>query len=323
LKGDAPVGNGVVLVTGGCGFIGSHLVRRLHADGRRVRVLDDLSNGDAGRLPSGVDFRRGDVADDSFVRAALGEVESVFHLAAMASVQRSNEEWLSGHLSNSAGSVAVMAGLRDLAPSAGFVYASSAAVYGNVELSPGERIAESAPTAPLTPYGIDKLGSEMHARAGSALFGLRTFGLRFFNVYGPGQAPDSPYSGVISRFVAQARSGGPITIYGAGEQTRDFVHVDDVVAALLAAEAAASLAGPVANVCTGLPTSVNELAATIARQFDPPPLIERLEARAGDIRRSVGDPALAARLLGWHAGVALQEGLAALVAAEADARTNP
>jgi len=287
-----------------------------------VRVLDDLSNGHASRLPPGVDFRLGDVADGTFVRSAMGDAATVFHLAAIASVQQTNERWLGGHLTNSAGSVAVMEAVRDLAPSACLVYASSAAVYGNVELAPGERIAEMAPTRPLVPYGIDKLASEMHAGAAGSLFGLRTFSLRFFNVYGPDQPSHSPYSGVISRFVAQARSGGPITVYGDGKQTRDFVHVDDVVAALLAAEGAASPAGPLANVCTGLPTSVNELAATIAHQFDPAPAIVRLEARQGDIRRSTGDPRLAGRLLGWQARVTLREGLAALVEAESRERTG-
>ena len=314
--------NRVVVVTGGCGFIGSHLVRRLHAQGREVRVLDDLSNGNSSNLPSGVDLRVGDVADGRFVREALGGVGSVFHLAAMASVPRSNERWLGGHMSNVAGTVAVMEAIRDLSPAAGFVYASSAAVYGNVELSPGERIAETAPARPLAPYGVDKLGSEMHAGVGVALFGLRTFGLRFFNVYGPGQAQDSPYSGVVNRFVAQARTGGSITIFGDGEQARDFVHVDDVVAALLAAEAAPA-AGSVINICTGVPTSVNEIAATIARQFDPAPAITRMDARAGDIRRSVGDPSLAARVLGWKAKVSLADGLAALVASQTDEATDP
>ena len=310
------MGNGTTVVTGGCGFIGSHLVRRLVGDGRRVRVLDDLSNSTLSGLPEGVEFRQGDVADPRFIRPGVTGATVVFHLAAIASVVQSNERWLASHATNSGGSVAVMEAVRDEAPEAGFVYASSAAVYGDVALAPGERISETAPTRPLAPYGIDKLASEMHAGVAGPLFGLRSFGLRFFNVFGPGQAADSPYSGVISRFVAQARSGGPITVFGDGEQTRDFVHVDDVVEALLRAEIAADPTGPVANIATGLPTSVNELAATIARQFQPTPAIVRQEARQGDIRRSVGDPSLAARLLGWEARTSLADGLTALVSLE-------
>jgi UDP-glucose 4-epimerase len=261
-----------------------------------------------------VEFRQGDVADPRFIRPGVAGATVVFHLAAIASVVQSNERWLASHATNSGGSVAVMEAVRDEAPEAGFVYASSAAVYGDVALAPGERISETAPTRPLAPYGIDKLASEMHAGVAGPLFGLRSFGLRFFNVFGPGQAADSPYSGVISRFVAQARAGGPITVFGDGQQTRDFVHVADVVDALLRAEIAADATGPVANIATGLPTSVNELAATVARQFGPTPAIVRQEARRGDIRRSVGDPSLAARLLGWEAHTSLADGLAALVA---------
>ncbi len=306
----------VVVVTGGCGFIGSHLVGRLVAAGRRVRVLDDLSSGDRSRVPSGVEFRRGDVADPDFIRPGVVGAGVVFHLAAVASITRSNERWLASHMTNSGGSVAVMEAIRDEAPDAGFVYASSAAVYGDLPLGPGQRIEETAATRPLGPYGVDKMSSEMHAGVAGSLFGLRSFGLRFFNVFGPGQAPDSPYSGVISRFVAQARAGGPITVFGDGEQTRDFVHVDDIVASLLLAERSAAVAAPVVNVCTGLPTTVNELAAAIAGKFAPAPGIVHTEARPGDIKRSVGDSSLAARLLGWKPSLTLDEGLTALVASE-------
>ncbi len=306
----------IVVVTGGCGFIGSHLVRRLVDERRTVRVLDDLSNGDLSRLPAGVDLRRGDIADPVFIRSGMAGAGVVFHLAAIASVVESNEHWLSSHSTNSGGSVAVMEAIRDKTPRAAFVYASSAAVYGDVPLTEGERITENSPTRPLGPYGADKLNTEFHAGVAGPLFGLRSFGLRFFNVFGPGQAADSPYSGVISRFVAQARAGGPITVFGDGEQTRDFVHVHDVVDALLRAETAADATGPVANIATGLPTSVNELAATIARQFQPAPAIIRREARQGDIRRSVGDPSLAVRLLGWEARTSLSDGLTVLVASE-------
>jgi UDP-glucose 4-epimerase len=307
----------IVVVTGGCGFIGSHLVRHLVADGRPVRVLDDLSSGDVSRLPAGVEFRQGDVADPGFIRPGVAGAAVVYHLAAIASVAQSNDRWLTSHVTNSCGAVAVMEAVRDKAPEAGFVYASSAAVYGDLPLEPGQRIAESAPIRPLGPYGVDKLNVELHAGVAGPLFGLRSFGLRFFNVFGPGQDPDSQYSGVISRFVALARSGGPITIFGDGEQTRDFVHVDDVVRALLLAERSAGVAAPVANVCTGLPTSVNQLASAIADRFAPAPAIVHTEARRGEIRRSLGDPSLAGRLLGWEPAVTLNAGLRAVIASEA------
>jgi UDP-glucose 4-epimerase len=309
-------GHGLVVVTGGCGFIGSHLVRRLAADERPVRVLDDLSNGDPGRLPAGVELRQGDVSDPAFVRPAIAGAGVVFHLAAVASVVQSNQRWFASHIVNSGGSVAVMEAIRDETPEARFVYASSAAVYGNVRLEPGEKIGEDAPARPLGPYGVDKLGTELHASAAGSLFGLRSFGLRFFNVFGPGQDPGSPYSGVISRFVAAAASGGPITVFGDGEQTRDFVHIDDVVASLLLAEEAADASAPIVNISTGVGSSINELAALVAGQFEPAPRVEHAAARPGDIRRSLGDPSLAHQLLGWQASVSLAEGLASLVASE-------
>ena len=303
----------IAVVTGGCGFIGSYLVRELVDEGRRVRVLDDLSSGDIRRLPPGVDFREGDVADPSFVRPAVSGATVVFHLAAVASVQRSTDRWLDSHLTNSGGSVDVMEAIRDGAPDAAFVYASSAAVYGDVSLGPDEKIGEATPPRPLTPYGIDKLATEMHARAAGSLFGLRSVGLRFFNVFGAGQDPASPYSGVISRFLAQARSGSPITIYGDGRQTRDFVHVRDVVRAMRMAETAASPEAPVFNICSGIPTSVNELAGAVSEAMGTEVSVVHSEPRPGDIRRSLGDPSLAARQLGWRPEIGLSDGLSGLV----------
>jgi UDP-glucose 4-epimerase len=308
-------GRETVVVTGGCGFIGSHLVRSLFESGRRVRVLDDLSNGDPARLPAGVELREGDVADATFVRGAVADAVAVVHLAAVASVNRCNERWQASHLTNSAGSVVVMEALRDLAPEASFVYASSAAVYGNPtgdEDGLG-RVRETAPTLPLSPYGVDKLACEMHARVGGSLFGLRSFGLRFFNVFGVGQAYDSPYSGVITQFVANAVAGRPLTIYGDGRQTRDFVHVRDVVRAIELAESLASAAAPVVNVCTGQPTSIGELAGAIVRLAGRDVPIALSDARPGDIRHSVGDPTMAFEKLEWRPSVSLEQGLAELV----------
>jgi UDP-glucose 4-epimerase len=305
--------DGTVVITGGCGFIGSHLTRRISQSGRRVRVIDDLSNGRLERLPPGVEFRKGDVADPDFVRAAVADASVVFHLAAVASVQVANERWLASQRTNSGGTVALMEALRDVAPEVPFIYASSAAVYGDVTLAPGERINEQTPVRPMSPYGVDKLASELHARVAGSLFAIASFGLRFFNVFGPGQAPDSPYSGVISRFIAQARAGEPLTIFGDGGQSRDFVHVDDVVGALLAAEQGASADASVVNICTGEPTSVGDLARRISAIAGGGSLLLHLPARQGDIRHSLGDPSLAAARLHWRAEVAVSDGLAGLV----------
>lgn len=279
-------------------------------------MIDDLSNGDIRRLPPSAYFREGDVADPALVRQAVAGASVVFHLAAVASVQRSNERWLPSHLTNSGGGVAVMEAIRDAAPEAAFVYASSAAVYGDVPLGPDEKLDEATRAKPLTPYAIDKLATEMHARAAGSLFGLRSLGLRFFNVFGSGQDPASPYSGVVSRFLAGARSGGPIAIFGDGLQTRDFVHVGDVVRALLLAEPAASTEGLAVNICTGVATTVAELARAVCDAVGADVPMVHGEPRPGDIRRSIGDPSLASRRLGWRPEIGLSEGLARLVAEE-------
>jgi UDP-glucose 4-epimerase len=310
---DRPIGMGHVLVTGGCGFIGRHLVASLLTSGRTVRVLDDLSNGDPGALPAGVELIRADVADPVAVRAAVDGAAAVFHLAAVASVVRSNEAWRESHRTNSLGGVTVMEGIRDVAPEAAFVYASSAAVYGNggQTTGGGDRAVAGEPRAasPITPYGIDKRGTELHAAAGGRLFGLRSFGLRLFNVYGPGQAADSPYSGVISRFVAQAERGDPLTIEGDGLQTRDFVAIADVVRAMAMAERAAAADGPIADICTGRPTTILELAELVGRVAGTAGRVVHRPPRPGDIRHSTGDPSGALRLLGWRAEVDLADGM--------------
>jgi UDP-glucose 4-epimerase len=264
-------------------------------------------------LPPEAQLRRADVVDGAIVREMVTGASVVYHLAAVASVVRSNERWLESHITNSAGIVAVMAAIRDVAPTAVVVYASSAAVYGNLALAEGERVDENIAPRPLGPYGADKLATELQARVGGSLFHVRSCGLRFFNVYGHGQAPESPYSGVITRFVARARAGGPITIFGDGRQSRDFVHVNDVIASLLLAESAASTEAPVINICTGVPTSIERLASLVGSLAEPRPAIVYGPAQPGDIRHTLGDPGLAARLLGWRAQVPLHEGLTALM----------
>ncbi|MFZ1413053.1 MAG: NAD-dependent epimerase/dehydratase family protein [Defluviicoccus sp.] len=302
------------LVTGGLGFIGSHLVDALQAQGDTVRVLDDLSTGKRANVGPATEIIEADVADGAAVAAALAGVDGCFHLAAVASVAASVEDWIGTHRTNLTGAITVFDAARRVRAQdrpIPVVYASSAAVYGD---NPALPLSEQATPRPLTAYGADKLGCEQHARVALHVHGVPTVGLRFFNVYGPRQDPSSPYSGVISIFADRLRRRAPIEIFGDGEQTRDFVYVGDVVALLLGAMARPSAAGEVMNVCTGRATSINALARTIAHVLDCEAEIIHRPARAGDIRASVGDPGHALRLLGLAATTALADGLARTMA---------
>ena len=300
------------LVTGGCGFIGSHLCAALRARGDRVRVLDDLSTGSGTNLAPGAALLRGDVSDPAAVRDAMAGADGCFHLAAVASVERGAREWLATHRTNLSGAVAVFeaAAARGGGAATPVVYASSAAVYGDCAALP---LDEDAPTRPLSAYGADKLGCELHARVAGVVHGVSTLGLRFFNVFGPRQDPRSPYSGVISIFCDRLSRGEAVDVFGDGLQTRDFVSVADVVTALLAAMPAASPAAPVLNVCTGRATSVLELAETVAGLCGTGLETRRKPARAGEIRHSLGSSARAREALGLEPPRDLREGLAEVV----------
>lgn len=295
------------LVTGGCGFIGSHLVDALLRRGDSVRVLDDLSTGRRENLDPAAELVVGDVADLKLTHAAMAGMDGCFHLAAIASVQQSVDHWLATHHANQAGAIAVF----DAARNPGgqplpVIYASSAAVYGD---NPDTPLLETAATRPLTAYGADKLGCEMHGRVAWLVHRVPTTGLRFFNVYGPRQDPKSPYSGVIALFSGRIAAGQPLTVFGDGEQERDFVFVADVVEHLLAAMDHQPRQACIYNVCTGRPTSVLQLAAEIGRVAGQPPAIRHEAARTGDIRRSIGDPATATAALGVAARTTLAAGL--------------
>jgi len=300
------------LVTGGCGFIGSHLADALIAAGHAVRVLDDLSTGRLENLAPGAEFIRGSVADAGTVRAALDGADGCFHLAAIASVVRCEEDWGGAHATNLGGAIAVLQAARQRRLPV--VYASSAAVYGNAAPVPA---SESSPAVPISAYGADKLGCEHHAAVGTASFGIPTLGLRLFNVYGPRQDGASPYSGVISAFCARLSRGAPITIWGDGRQTRDFVYVRDVVAAMQAGMARLTAAAGlprVINVCTGRTVSVLDLARTLAPLCGARLVIDYRPARTGDIAASCGDPALLRSALDLVAETPLAEGLRHTVA---------
>ncbi len=303
------------LVTGGAGFIGSHLVTTLLDQGHRVTVLDDLSTGRADRLPKGVRLIVADTADMLAVLGAMAGVDGCFHLAAIASVQRSVEDWTETHRVNLTGSITVFDAAR--ARRIPVVYASSAAIYGNQDVLP---IAETASPSPRTAYGADKLGSELHARVAGLVHGVATMGFRFFNVYGPGQDPQSPYSGVISVFIDRIRRGEPIVLHGDGYQTRDFVYVGDVVRHLIAGMGQASVEAPVLNVCTGQATSIRSVATLLRDIAGSTVDIQFAPERPGDIRSSIGSPRRATDRLSVRAETPLSLGLTytfqAVVAAE-------
>jgi UDP-glucose 4-epimerase len=303
------------LVTGGCGFIGSHLVDHLQHLGHEVCVLDDLSTGKRSNLRQGTRVIEACISDRDAVRRAVEGVDGIFHLAAVASVQRSNEAWAECHAINLSGAINVFDAARSPAGRGAVpvVYASSAAVYGDTA-SP--LLNEYDRPAPLTAYGADKYGCELHGRVASLVHRVPTTGLRFFNVYGPRQDPHSPYSGVISIFAERVSHGLPLEIQGNGEQTRDFVCVADVVRALDLAMNRIGDVPLVVNVCTGRPTSINLLARLVmqARELEVPVL--HVEARRGDIRSSTGDPSLARQKLGFAASFTLIEGLRTWLAEE-------
>ncbi len=296
------------LVTGGLGFIGSHLCEALTSRGDKVRILDDLSTGRRENAPDGAEIVIGDVADEQLVKQAMSGMDGCFHLAAVASVQRGNEEWVATHKSNLTGSICVFDAARNPEGDRTLpvVYASSAAVYGDNDAVP---LTETATTRPLSAYGADKLGSELHGAVASFVHGVPTTGMRFFNVYGPRQDPKSPYSGVIAIFADRLALNQPIDIFGDGQQGRDFIYVGDVVRHLLAAMACADKA-QVYNVCTGIETTVLELATTMADILGKSPGINYGPARDGDIYRSLGSPEKASAALNIKAQETLSDGLA-------------
>jgi UDP-glucose 4-epimerase len=296
------------LVTGGCGFIGSHLVDALYASGHDVRILDNLSTGKLRHKPRGVEFVLGDVADAGIVKTAMQGMDGCFHLAAVASVDKSNSDWLGTHRTNLTGTLAVFeAALKAQPKPPAVVFASSAAVYGD---NPHIPLSEDAATRPLSAYGADKLGCELHGAVARHVHGVPNCGLRFFNVYGPRQDPNSPYSGVISIFCNRLNKGRDITLYGDGLQTRDFIYVGDVVTALRASMDNCSGAGDILNVCTGRATTVRDLAKIVGAILGTKPDIRFAQPRKGDIRNSLGDPTKAQRNLGFIASTDLASGLA-------------
>ena len=300
------------VVTGGCGFVGSHLVDGLIQSGHRVRVLDDLSTGNRANLPPSAELVVGDIRDPGVVSEALTGADGCFHLAALVSISRCTENWRYGHDVNLTGALNVFqqaSGVYDGRPIP-VVYASSAAIYGEASDTP---VVEEMPASPISSYGADKAACEAHARAVARALGVPITGCRLFNVYGPRQDPGSIYSGVVAIFCDRLLKGQPVDVYGDGTQTRDFIHVSDVIAYLLRAMWLPSKGGEVYNVCTGNSISIIELAEVIAELCGSRLEVRVHAQRADDIRHSVGNPGRAIAQFDYRAKVNLRTGLADLI----------
>lgn len=295
-----------ILVTGGAGFIGSHIAAAL-APANEVRVLDDCSTGRRGRVPDAATLTEGDVADPDVVATAMAGVDLVFHQAAQVSVPQSFETPVLCHRSNATGSLRILDRAR--AEDARVVLASSAAVYGEPDDVP---VSETESTTPGSPYGVSKLAAEGYARTYAERYGLETVPLRYFNVYGPGQSA-SDYSNVVTAFLDRAKAGDPLLVHGDGQQTRDFVHVHDVVRANLAAATVGAATGEPVNIGTGRTVTVRELAECLRAAAGSPSEIRHTDSREGDIKHSCADIERARRVLGFEPSVDLKTGLLTLV----------
>ena len=296
------------LVTGGCGFVGSHLVDRLIAEGHSVAALDNLSSGKRENLNAKASLTQGDIADTALVETLVSQAEVVFHLAAIASVQVCEEQPEVAARTNVTGTELIFkAAAKKQIP---VIYASSAAVYGD---NPDLPLSETSSTTPLGNYGRHKLQNEAIAAANK---GAPSVGLRFFNIYGPRQDARSPYSGVISKFMSQAMAGKPLTFFGDGGQTRDFIYVADIVSLLVQSWKHAQ-GCEVFNGCTGNQVSLKELAEVILSVAGSTSQTQHAPGRAGDIRHSLGSPLKASNILSFTAKKPLTEGLKALYESEA------
>ena len=295
------------LVTGGAGFIGSHIVEDLVSRGQHVRVLDNLTTGRRENLADldGVDLMVGDVADPAAAAAAVAGIDYVLHLAAMPSVPRSIAEPLASNHANVTGTLSLLVAAQRSSVQR-VVFASSSAVYGNTATLPKR---EDMPPDPLSPYGLQKLTSERYLKLFHELYGLETVSVRYFNVFGPRQHPTSSYSGVISLFARCLIEGRSPTIYGDGEQTRDFTYVRNVVDGTLQACAAPGAAGQVCNVSGGGRVSLNTLFRTM-RELSGTDVEPKYAApRVSDIRDSQADITRARLLLGYEPAILLDEGI--------------
>jgi nucleoside-diphosphate-sugar epimerase len=293
------------LVTGGAGFIGSHISEALFRRGHYVRVVDSLITGHRRNLPEGVDFTEGDLADARVARLAADGIDYVLHQAAIPSVPRSIDRPQESHRANMDATLQLLVAARDAGVKR-FVFAGTSAVYGNTDMLPK---VETMPSNPLSPYALQKLAGEKYLQLFTRLYGLETVTTRYFNVFGPRQDPGSAYSGVISLFINALLKGSQPTIHGNGEQTRDFTYVGNVVDGVIRAAEVPGVGGQVFNIATGSRISLNVLLATLQRIIgsESSPIYQG--ARRGDVRDSQADISKAQAMLGYAPIVQLEEGL--------------
>ena len=296
------------LVTGGAGFIGSHLVRRLVQEGARVRVVDNLSTGQISRLNdvwSSIEFVEGDLADEQVSREAVKDIDYVLHQAAVPSVQRSVLDPVGTNRANVTATVTLLESCRNFGVRR-LVYAASSSAYGDTVVLPKR---EEMPASPLSPYALQKFVGEQYCRLYCQLFGLETVSLRYFNVFGPAQDPHSEYSAVIPKFTTKLLSNESITVYGDGEQSRDFTFIENVVEANLLALRAAGAPGQVCNIGCGERITLNELVQYLEKILGAKARVQYAPPKVGDVRHSRADIERAKNLLGYKPKIMWEEGL--------------
>jgi nucleoside-diphosphate-sugar epimerase len=296
------------LVTGGAGFIGSHIVKRLVQEGVRVRVIDNLSTGQSTRLDAvrrSIEFVQEDLAEEASAREVVAGVDFVIHQAAVPSVQRSVADPVATNRANVTGTVNLLEACRK-AQVRRFVFAASSSVYGDTEVLPKH---EDMPANPLSPYALQKFVGERYCKLYYELYGLETVSLRYFNVFGPGQDPHSQYSAVIPKFITGLLANQRITIHGDGEQSRDFTFIDNVVEANLLALNAGNASGKVYNIGCGERITLNRLVALLEEQLGIKAQVSYARPRAGDVRHSLADIRRAKGILQYQPQIPVDEGL--------------
>lgn len=294
------------LVTGGMGFIGNHLVNHLLSQHVEVIIIDKSIHKPTYCDIHGATIVEGDVLSHELLHEYLEQVDTCFHLAALSSVMACRRDWIFSHENNVLAFNGLLEELRRITHPVKLVYASSAAVYGDSKILPS---SESEHVVPRSTYGADKLSNEIYAGVIDALYHIPSIGLRFFNVYGPGQLKSNPYSGVITSFKQAIDANKPLTIYGDGQQTRDFIYIKDVVNAMILAANTKDTQSGIFNVCSGVGISIADLAQMMMELTHTQLPIHWLEARADDMRHSVGSPILAEKELGFIAKTPMMNGL--------------